>query len=184
MEAENTKNGWVFISKDQGLFTKRRHPTAPTRTASQNGQIERLWNESRLSSQKQNSTNNFGWKSQIQSYISKTAAQQQQSLPHHTNSGTASNPTSLISESSDQQRIFTYQRKNASSSIPTRTRGSWSGMAAARTSTRYGISQGRTLWYQGMWCLSRESQSNRPRQSMSKNPGSFTIQPRTRRNRW
>src|SRR5579859_1028559 len=39
MEAENMKNGWVFISKAQRLFTKRQHPTAQTRTVSQNGQI-------------------------------------------------------------------------------------------------------------------------------------------------
>src|SRR5579859_2589887 len=105
MEAENTKNGWVFISKDQGLFMKRQHPTAPTRTASQNGQIERLWRESRLSLQKHNSTNDFGWKSQIRSSTSKIAAQQPQSALHHTNSGTARHRICLISKSSDQPRI-------------------------------------------------------------------------------
>src|SRR5579859_1838371 len=60
MEAENTKNGWEPISRDQALSTKRQPLTAPTRTASQNGQIERLWRESRLSLQKHNSTTAVG----------------------------------------------------------------------------------------------------------------------------
>src|SRR5271155_878902 len=123
MEEGSTKNGWEHISRDPASFTKRQHPTAQTRTALQNGQIERLWNESRLSLQKRNSTNDFGWKSQIQSSISKIAAQQQQSPLHRTSSGTASNPTSLISRFLVQQHMSTSQRKSASNSTFTRTRG-------------------------------------------------------------
>src|SRR5579859_742897 len=122
MEAENTKNGWVFTSRTQGLFTRQLHPTVPTRTALQKGQIERLWNESRLSSQKQNSTNDFGWKSQIQSYTSKIAVQQVQSRRHPTRCGTETNLVSHISELSDRQHTFTFQRKSTrnSTSIPTK----------------------------------------------------------------
>src|SRR5579859_5187346 len=50
MEAENTKNGWVFTSKAQESSTRQQRLTATIRTASQKGQIERLWRESRLSS--------------------------------------------------------------------------------------------------------------------------------------
>src|SRR5271169_2338673 len=122
MEEGSTKNGWDFTSRDPVLFTRQQLRTVPTRTALQNGQIERLWNESRLSSQKENSTNDSGWKLRIQSSISKIAAQQPQSSLPRTNSGTASNQISLISRSSDQQHMFTFRRKSASNSTPTRTR--------------------------------------------------------------
>src|ERR1700733_11770006 len=46
----------------------------------------------------------------------------------------------------------------------------------APTSTRYGISQGRMLWCQGMRYLSRENQSIKLQQPTSKNPGLCTIQ--------
>src|SRR5271169_3709052 len=175
MEEGSTKNGWDFTSRDPALFTRQQLRTVPTRTALQNGQIERLWNESRLSLQKQNSTNDFGWKSQIQSSTSKIAAQQLQSPLPRTNYGMASNQTCLISRSSDQQHMFTFRRKSASNSTPTLTRELWSVTAAAQTSTRYGISQGRMLWCQGMWYSSKESQSIKLRQSTSKNQGSCTI---------
>src|SRR5271169_6523050 len=102
MEEGSTKSGWDFTSRDPALFTRQQLRTVPTRTALQNGQIERLWNESRLSLQKQNSTSDFGWNSQIRSSISKIAAQPVQSQLHHTNSGTVSNQISLISRSSDR----------------------------------------------------------------------------------
>src|SRR5579859_1369577 len=98
MEAENTKNGWVFTSRAQGLFTRQLHPTVPTRTASQKGQIERLWRESRLSSQKRNSTKDSGWNSRKRSYTSKIAVQQVQSRRHPTRCGTETNLVSHISE--------------------------------------------------------------------------------------
>src|SRR5436190_4481358 len=123
MVAENMKNGWGLISRAPGLFTKQPHHTAQTRTASQKGQIERLWRASKLLLQKQSSTNDSGWKSQIRSYISRIAAQQVQSQLHPTSSGTGSNPTSHISELSAQQRTFMFQRKSARSSISILTRG-------------------------------------------------------------
>src|SRR5271170_3644999 len=98
MEEGNTKNGWEHISRAQALFTKRLHHTVQTRTASQNGQIERLWKGSERLLQKQTSTKGSGWISQIRSSISRIAAQQPQSQLHPTNSGTARNQTSLISE--------------------------------------------------------------------------------------
>src|SRR5579859_5544812 len=124
MVAENTKNGWVFISRGQGLFTKRLHLTVPTRTALQKGQIEQLWRESRLSLRNPSSTKGYGWILWKRSCTSKIAAQQPQSPLHHTNPGTASSPTSRISESSDQWRMSMFQRKGARNSTPTRTRGS------------------------------------------------------------
>src|SRR5271167_5078950 len=119
MEEGSTKNGWDFTSRDPVLFTRQQLRTVLIRTALQSGQIERLWNESKLSSQKENSTNDFGWKSQIQSSISKIAAQQLQSPLPRTNSGTASNQTFLISRSLDQQHMFTFRRKSASNWTPT-----------------------------------------------------------------
>src|SRR5437762_9403786 len=124
MEVENTKNGWEFTSRDQALFTKPLHHTVPTRTASQKGQIERLWRESRLLLQRQSSTNDSGWKSQIQSSISKIAAQQVQLQLHPTSSGTASNRTCHTSKLSVQQPMFMFQRKNGSNWTPTHTKGS------------------------------------------------------------
>src|SRR5271170_2153568 len=124
MEAENTRNGWELTSRDQALFTKQQHPTAPTRTASQNEQIEQSWKESNRLLQISNSTKGYGWNSWKQSYISKIAAQLQQSPLHLTRPGMASNRTSLTSRSSDQRRMFTFPRKNASNSTPTRTKES------------------------------------------------------------
>src|SRR5437762_1643649 len=138
MVAENMKNGWELISRAQGLSMKQPHHTAQTRTASQKGQIERLWRESRLLLQRQSLTKDYGWKSHRQSYISKIAAQQVQLQLHPTSSGTASNPISRISELSDQQRTSMFQRKNAQSSIPTLTRGFWLAMEA-QINIRYGI---------------------------------------------
>src|SRR5579859_6869065 len=124
MEAENTKNGWEPISRDQALSTKRQPLTAPTRTAWRSAQIAPSWRESRLSSQKQNSTNDFGWKSQIRLFTSRIAVQQAQSQVRPTNSGTARHRICLISKSSDQPRISMFQRKGARSSTPIRTRES------------------------------------------------------------
>src|SRR5208282_2888512 len=138
MVAESTKNGWELISRALGLFTKRPHHTAQTRTGSQKGQIERSWRESRLLLQKQSSTKGYGWKSRIRSCISRIAVQQVQSQLHLTSFGTASNPIFRISELSEARRTFMFQRKSARSSIRIRTRGFWSAMEA-RTSTRYGI---------------------------------------------
>src|SRR5579864_7762760 len=111
MVAESTKNGWELISKAPGLSTKQPHHTAQTRTGSQKGQIERLWKGSRLLSQKQSSTKGYGWKSQIRLCISRITVQQVQSKLHLMSFGTASNPTSRISELSAQQRMSTFQRK-------------------------------------------------------------------------
>src|SRR5579859_1581505 len=87
MVAENTKNGWVFISRGQRLFTKRLNLTVPTRMALQKGQIERLWRESRLSLRNPSSTKGYGWILWKRSFTSKIAAQQPQSPLHHTNQG-------------------------------------------------------------------------------------------------
>src|ERR1700731_1780976 len=102
MEEGSTKNGWDFTSRDRALFTRQQLPTAPTKTALQNVQIEPLWKGSERLLQKQTSTKGSGWISRIRSFISRIAAQQAQLQPRHTNSGTASNRTSLISRSSDQ----------------------------------------------------------------------------------
>src|SRR5437762_12665089 len=110
MVAESTKNGWERISRAPELFTKRPHHTAQTRTASQKGQIERLWRESRLLLQRQNLTKGYGWKSHRQSYISRIAVQQVQLQLHPTSSGMGPNPTSLISELSEAQRPSIFNR--------------------------------------------------------------------------
>src|SRR5947207_116423 len=138
MVAENMKNGWELILRALELFTKQPHHTAQTRTGSQKGQIEQSWRESRLLLQKQSSTKGYGWKLWIQLCISRITVQQVQSQLHLTSSGTASNPTSHISELSDRQRTSIFQRKNGRSSIPIHTRESWSAMEA-QISTRYGI---------------------------------------------
>src|SRR5271154_918785 len=49
-------------------------------------------------------------------------------------------------------------------------------MEAEQTSTKYGISRGRILWCQGMWCSSRENRSTKLQQHTSKNPGLCTTQ--------
>src|SRR5271170_1219888 len=124
MAAENTKNGWKLTSRVPESFTKRRHHTVPTRTESQNAPTAPLWRGSRPLSQNSISTKGYGWKSRIQSFTSKIAAQQPRLPPLRTNFGTAPNQTSRISELSVQQRMFTFQRKNTSNSTPTRTRES------------------------------------------------------------
>src|SRR5256714_1962961 len=73
------KNGWRIILRDQASFTKRQPLTAPTKTASQNAQIERLWKESNRLLPSSNSTKGYGWKSRIRWFISKIAVQQRQS---------------------------------------------------------------------------------------------------------
>src|SRR5579859_3409534 len=123
MEAENTKNGWEPISRDQALSTKRQPLTAPTRTAWRSAQIAPSWRESRLSSQKRNSTKDSGWNSRKRLFTSRIAVQQAQSQVRPTNSGTARHRICLISKSSDQLHTFTSQRKSERSSIPTHTRG-------------------------------------------------------------
>src|SRR5947207_618745 len=105
MGAENMKNGWEHISRDQASFMKRPHHTAQTRMVSQKGQIERSWRGSRLSLRRQSSTKGYGWKLRIWSCISRITVQQVQSKPHLTNSGMGPNPTSLTSELSDQRRM-------------------------------------------------------------------------------
>src|SRR5437762_512684 len=130
MGAENMKNGWEHISRDQASFTKQPHHTVQTRMGSQKGQIEQSWRESRLLLQKQSSTKGYGWKLWIQLCISRITVQQVQSQLHLMSSGMASNPTSHISELSDRQHMSTFQRKSARSSIFILTRGFWLAMEA------------------------------------------------------
>src|SRR5205814_2073249 len=108
MEAESTRNGWELISRVQASFTKQPPHTAQTRMGSQKGQIEQSWRESRLLLRKQSSTKGYGWKLWIQLCISRITVQQVQSQLHLTSSGTASNPTSHISELSDRQRTSIF----------------------------------------------------------------------------
>src|SRR5579859_7940532 len=98
MEAENMKNGWEPISRDQALSTKRQPLTAPTRTVWRSTQIAPSWRESRLSSQKRNSTKDSGWNSRKRSFTSRIAVQQVQSRRHPTRCGTETNLVSHISE--------------------------------------------------------------------------------------
>src|SRR5579859_6878217 len=92
MEAENTKNGWEPISRDQALSTKRQPLTAPTRTAWRSAQIAPSWRESRLSSQKRNSTKDSGWNSRKWSFTSTSAVA---STPYELWHGTAPNLSHL-----------------------------------------------------------------------------------------
>src|ERR1700724_695639 len=98
MKEASTKNGWDITSRDRALFTRRQPRTVPTRTALQNVEIEPLWKGSGQSLQRQSSTKDSGWILRIRSFTSKIAAQRQRSLLRPTNSGTARNQTSLISE--------------------------------------------------------------------------------------
>src|ERR1700733_7085488 len=123
MEVENTKNGWEPTSRDLALFTKRQHPTVPTRTVSRNERIERSWKGSNQPLRSSISTKGYGWKSRIRWYTSKIAVQQQQSQLRPTSSGTARNRTSLISGSLVQQPMCTFRRRSASNSTLTLTRG-------------------------------------------------------------